>query len=182
MKAQPTIIERPLSASVAQIADAAAKTHRVSASLVRAVIWVESRGNVNVAASSKGARGLMQLMPNTAAELGVDPGDPVQNVDGGTRYLAQMLRKYRGDEGLALAAYNWGTGNVDGVIASDGKLRIPTQVQGYVSKVLERRNLEEGTRGAAAPLSRVQLCISCPWCSKGVVVDSDLIVVDVGKQ
>jgi hypothetical protein len=82
--------------------------------LVKAVMAVESANNPN-AQSSKGAFGLMQLMPATAKELGVDPKDPNQNVEGGSRYLQQMLNRFE-DVKLALAAYNWGQGKVSSAI------------------------------------------------------------------
>ena len=81
--------------------------------LVRAVIRMESGGKTD-ALSSKGAMGIMQLMPGTAKMLGVeDPYDPVQNLEGGIKYLSQMSDKYDGDLEKTLAAYNAGPGRVD---------------------------------------------------------------------
>jgi len=89
------------------IAPAASK-YGVAPELVAAVIWAESSGDPN-ARSHRGARGLMQLMPETATELGVTTIlDPRENVEGGTRYLRQMLDAHEGDVSLALAAYNAG--------------------------------------------------------------------------
>ena len=89
-------------------AQAVAKKHRVDPRLVMAVVKVES-GHDRMAVSSKGAKGLMQLMPATAKAMGVDdPHDPAQNLDGGTRYLAYLLKMFKGDIDSALAAYNAG--------------------------------------------------------------------------
>jgi soluble lytic murein transglycosylase-like protein len=79
---------------------------------VAAVIWAESSGDPN-ARSHRGARGLMQLMPATARELGVARiFDPGENVEGGTKYLKRMLDDHQGDVSLALAAYNAGPSTV----------------------------------------------------------------------
>ncbi|MEP7117195.1 MAG: transglycosylase SLT domain-containing protein [Acidobacteriota bacterium] len=101
------------SARFDSIIDHHAAAQGVSADLVRAVIQVESAFNPR-ALSPKGAMGLMQLMPATASELGVDnPFDPAQNIGGGIRYLKRLLSRYDDKVELALAAYNAGPGAVD---------------------------------------------------------------------
>jgi len=91
---------------------AAAATHNVSTQLVRAVIQVESDFD-SLARSSKGAQGLMQLMPDTARQLGVSNAfDPRQNIFAGVRYLRILLDMFQGDVALATAAYNGGATNV----------------------------------------------------------------------
>ena len=110
----------------------AASAHGLSASLLRAVIAVESAFNPD-AISSKGAQGLMQLMPATATRFGViDPFDPAQNIEGGARYLAWLLDEF-GSLELALAGYNAGEAAV-----RQYDLTIPPypETQIYVHKVL----------------------------------------------
>lgn len=108
----------PIPAPVPPSADwvqAAAKKYALPESFVRSVMKVESNGNPN-AISPKGAIGLMQLMPETAKNLGVDPRDPKENADGGAQYLRDLLAKYENDPDqvlLALAAYNAGPGAVE---------------------------------------------------------------------
>lgn len=121
-----------VSAYAEEIADAAEQSG-LSPALVRAVIASES-GFDPRAVSSKGARGLMQLMPETARELGVrDVWDPRDNIRGGTTYLSHLVAKYE-DLELALAAYNAGPGAVDRY----GGVPPFSETREYVSRVLNR--------------------------------------------
>lgn len=116
--------------SLDDIIASASRRYNVEPGLIRAVIKAESNFNPT-AVSSAGARGLMQLMPGTARGLGVkDSFDPEQNVMGGTRFLRQMLDRYDGNLDSALAAYNWGPGNVD----KKGNF-LPRETREYLVKV-----------------------------------------------
>ncbi len=91
------------------IIEKAAERHQVDSALVKAIIMAESRYN-HRAVSKKGARGLMQLMPRTARSLGVrDLFDPEDNINGGVLYMKKLLKRFKGDTKLALAAYNAGS-------------------------------------------------------------------------
>jgi len=89
-----------------------AQKQGLDARLLREVAWQESRFR-HTAVSPRNAVGVMQLMPGTARDLGVDRFDLPQNIAGGAAYIRQMLDRYRGDVRLALAAYNAGPGAVD---------------------------------------------------------------------
>ena len=118
----------------------------------KAVALSESAYNPK-AKSKKGALGLFQLMPGTAKDLGVDPTDPAQNIEGGIRYLAEQLKKFDGDQRLAAAAYNWGPARITSAIAKANKQGVsptwnnimniawtPGETQRYVRTVLNRTN------------------------------------------
>lgn len=117
--------------SLQSLIEEAATFHGIDSDLIRSVIKVESDFNPGCT-SPKGAMGLMQLMPNTARELGVtNPYDPAENVKAGTRYLRTLMDRYQGDLPSALAAYNWGMGNLE-----KRPDRIPPETTQYVEKVL----------------------------------------------
>jgi soluble lytic murein transglycosylase-like protein len=163
--------KQALPSPIAAMLDAAASINKVPATLARAVAWIESRGNPH-AESNVGARGVMQLMPATAKDLGVtDAFDPEQNIAAGVAYLAKLLKKY-GNEMHALAAYNWGPGYVDKALA-EGK-PLPHSVIQYTRNV-QARKAEEGTLLAATPFfSESQLCLRCPHCSRDVFVRAEI--------
>jgi hypothetical protein len=118
------------SPEVNDIIDNASKIYEVDPELIRSIIKVESDFDAN-ATSSKGAMGLMQLMPETAKELGVkDCYNPVENVMAGTRYLKSLLDRYEGNVELTLAAYNWGMGNVE-----RHPEKLPKETREYIAKV-----------------------------------------------
>ncbi|MGA2039838.1 MAG: lytic transglycosylase domain-containing protein [Bryobacteraceae bacterium] len=115
-----------------------AKRQSLDPKLLRAMIGQESAFRP-CAVSVKGAEGLMQLMPETAAELGVaDPFDPKQNLDGGARFLKQLLEKYKGDLPQALGAYNAGPKTVDGSAGVSDLLG----TRGYVDAILAKAGLK----------------------------------------
>jgi hypothetical protein len=115
----------------AHIIRAAAERYGVDTRLVEAIVQTESAGNPT-AVSPKGARGLMQLMPERAAELGVrNSFDPHQNVDGGVRHVRDLLQRFGGDVTLALAAYNAG----EGAVRAHGGVPPFAETREYVRRV-----------------------------------------------
>ncbi len=111
----------------------AAYVNELDPDLLRAVIFLESRFEEDTL-SPRGAVGLMQLMPRTAQELGViDPLNPIQNIAGGAKYLAYLMKRFDGDTNLALAAYNAGPG----AVKKYGGIPPYRETQAYVRKVLQ---------------------------------------------
>lgn len=124
------------------IIEQVASRYSVDPALIKAIIRVESNFNP-YAVSPAGAMGLMQLMPTTAKSLGVtNPFDPVQNIDGGVRYLQSLLKRFNGNLDLALAAYNWGPANIESRGITDLSdpvqfAKLPAETQNYVKKIRE---------------------------------------------
>lgn len=130
-------------ATMDEIFSKASMTYGVPLNLLKAVAKAESNFQPEVT-SRAGAMGVMQLMPATAKSLGVtDPYDAEQNIMGGAKYLADMLKRYDGDVTLALAAYNAGSGNVK----KYGGVPPFKETQNYIQKVMNYMGQDLGTIG-----------------------------------
>jgi soluble lytic murein transglycosylase-like protein len=140
------ISAEPTAAEMTQFLATAGAAHNIDEDLLASVIHAESGGHVK-AVSRAGARGLMQLMPSTARTLGVtDSFKPDQNINGGTAYLDTLLKRYKDNLALALAAYNAGPGAVDRYRG------IPPfrETRAYVSRVIREFNRRKMTLLAQA--------------------------------
>ena len=138
---EPTPRANPLNAQdIDEVVSAASTRNNIPANLIKSVISVESGFNPN-AVSRKGAQGLMQLMPETALAMGVrNPFDPSENVEGGARYLRDLLGLFHNDVPKALAAYNAGPERVE---QYHGVPPYPETVA-YVSRVIRNLNQRSG--------------------------------------
>ncbi len=144
--------------------EAAAARHGIDPALLKGLIRQESGFDPN-AQSPAGAVGLTQLMPGTAAALGVrDPRDPVQAIEGGARYLAEQLRRFGGDAAKALAAYNAGPGAVQ----RHGGVPPYAETQQYVQRVLAYAEQYRGA-GAATATTAVAGAVAASPLDFGVV-------------
>jgi soluble lytic murein transglycosylase-like protein len=122
------------SANLEEAVDLVARRHGLSPELLDSVIQVESNYNAN-AVSPKGAFGIMQLIPATARRFGVwNVFDPLENLEGGARYLRYLLDLYGGEPSLALAAYNAG----EGAVKKYGTIPPYKETQEYVNRVAKR--------------------------------------------
>lgn len=131
-----------VSQTIQEAIERAAERYNIARDLIQSVIRCESNFKPD-AVSRAGAQGLMQLMPATANDLGVDdPFDIQQNIDGGSRYLRQMLDRFDGDVETALAAYNAGPGTV----TRYGGIPPYRETQAYVKKVMQYAGLPESVR------------------------------------
>jgi Transglycosylase SLT domain len=131
-------------ATYRDIITAEAKKQKIPPALALAMVDQESAGDP-VATSPKGAHGFFQLMPETAAELGIDPADPIQNIQGGLKYFRQQLDAHKGDVSLALASYNAGPG----AVRKAGGIPNFPETQDYVKRIMGK--LQASAPGQAPP-------------------------------
>jgi soluble lytic murein transglycosylase-like protein len=148
--ASPTTVTSAKSSDpVHALIDSIANTHGVDPALVRAIIQTESNFN-RWAVSDKGARGLMQLIPDTGARYGVrDFFDPRQNIEGGVRYMKFLLAKFNGNLDLSLAAYNAG----ENLVEKLGRVPPIAETREYVRKVRANYGRTSAAAAKAAPVA-----------------------------
>jgi hypothetical protein len=140
----------------------------IPAGLLGAVISKESSGNAN-AMSGKGAIGLTQVMPNTARGMGYDPEElkrnPAMQVEAGARYLKQMIDAHDGNVSAALAAYNWGPGNVQKYLRGE-KTQVPTETVNYVNDPRFAQWTQQVAPGSDDELAQLAQQSSQPWAQQ----------------
>jgi hypothetical protein len=151
LRKETSRVERPTAArDLERMAIYEGSKYNLDPSLIRHVLLKETGGLKEKASavSPAGAIGVMQLMPGTARDMGVkDPYDPVQNIEGGVKYLAKMQRKYD-DPKIAAIAYNWGPGNTDRWLAQGGDFnRLPRETQGYIRGLAQGGSVKHFVKG-----------------------------------
>lgn len=148
LQASAESLQHPLDLN--EVVRAASGTYRLDPDLVNSVIRAESGFNVR-AVSPKGAQGLMQLMPQTASQLGVHNAfDPQANVEGGARYLRELLERYNFDLIKALAAYNAGPQRVE----QYGGVPPYYETKAYVARIVRDYNKKLAAKNAALPAAQ----------------------------
>ncbi|MBH2514888.1 lytic transglycosylase domain-containing protein [Serratia ureilytica] len=140
----------------------------IPAGLLGAVISKESSGNSN-AMSGKGAIGLTQVMPNTARGMGYDPeelkSNPAMQVEAGARYLKQMIDAHDGNVSAALAAYNWGPGNVQKYLRGE-KTQVPSETVNYVNDPRFAQWTQQAAPGSDDEIAQLAQQSSQPWAQQ----------------
>ncbi|HEY3987939.1 MAG TPA: lytic transglycosylase domain-containing protein [Acidobacteriaceae bacterium] len=138
-------IKSTSSGSIHDLIDSLASKYSIDPSFAHAVAGAESEeqqvANGHLITSNKGAQGIFQLEPGTAAQYGVDPSDPAGNIKGGLQLLADLGKKYNGNVEEVLAAYNWGQGHLDKAIARHGGFDtsyLPRETRDYIARIESR--------------------------------------------
>lgn len=150
LPAKTVTAKAPANINLSGMVSEASGRHNIDPDLVNSVIWAESDFKVH-AVSRKGAQGLMQLMPQTAATLGVGNAfDPRSNVEGGTRYLRELLEKYNFDLAKALAAYNAGPLRVE----QYGGVPPYYETRAYVARIIRDYNRKKLAEQRAAKVKK----------------------------
>jgi len=150
LAAKTLTAKAPANVNLSGMVSEASGRHNIDPDLVNSVIWAESDFKAH-AVSRKGAQGLMQLMPQTAATLGVDNAfDPRSNVEGGTRYLRELLEKYNFDLAKALAAYNAGPLRVE----QYGGVPPYYETRAYVARIIRDYNRKKLAEQHAAKVKK----------------------------
>jgi hypothetical protein len=160
-----TVVPRAPMAVPSQFAptlDQATKDNGLPPNLLANMMITESNGNPN-AVSPAGARGLMQFMGPTAKQYGVDPTDPVSSINGAGRYMSDLMNQFGGNVAHAVAAYNWGPGNVRRWLREGGDMAaLPAETRNYIAKVLG----PDGGPGMAEHYQGVRTAKArAPWAS-----------------
>lgn len=155
---QPATTPAAAPAALKAAVDSAAARQSLPPELLHSVIQVESNYNPN-AVSPKGAQGLMQLIPETARRFGVlNAFDPVENIEGGAKYLKYLLDLYKGDYPRALAAYNAG----EGAVAKYDGIPPYAETVNYVAQVTKRIDKASKSAKAAAPAPPTEVATAAP--------------------
>jgi hypothetical protein len=138
----------------------AAQNNNISAALLQGIYGAESNFGANAGTSRAGAQGPFQFMPGTAKALGVDVGSLDSSANGAAKYIARLLKKYHGNVDKALAAYNWGAGNVDRDIRDFDflwKNHLPSETKNYLKRVNSIAVVVNNNTGGAASVQAAQL-------------------------